>query len=97
MNGTTLRIAAAVGCVAALAAPGAAMAKAKVKKHRVAHKTQQVLVPHKYDAGGDGIELTPVADGVRVNLFDPVKVAEALGNQALTQLGLPPLPAVPSV
>lgn len=89
MNGTTLRIAAAVGCVAALAAPGTAMAKAK--KHRVAHKTQQVLVPHKYDAGGDGMELTPVPDGVRVNLFDPLAVAQALGNNALAQLGLPPI------
>jgi hypothetical protein len=91
MNGTTLRAATAVACIAALAAPGSAMAAKK--KHRVVHKAQQVFVPHKYDAGGDGIELTPVADGVRVNLFDPVKVAEALGNQALTQLGLPALPA----
>jgi hypothetical protein len=89
MNGTTLRIAAAVGCIAALAAPGSALAKAK--KHRVAHKTQQVLVPHKYDAGGDGMDLTPVPDGVRVNLFDPLQVAQALGNNALTQLGLPPI------
>jgi hypothetical protein len=89
MNGTTLRIAAAVGCVAALAAPGSGLAKAK--KHRVAHKTQQVLVPHKYDAGGDGMELTPVPDGVRVNLFDPLQVAQALGNNALSQLGLPPI------
>ena len=93
MNGTTLRIAGTVACVAALAAPGAALA-AKPKKHRVVHKAQQVLVPHKYDAGGDGIELTPVPDGVRVNLFDPLQIAEALGNQALTQLGLPPLPTV---
>jgi len=91
MNGTTLRIAGVAACVAALAAPGAALA-AKPKKHRVVHKAQQVLVPHKFDAGGDGIELTPVPSGVRVNLFDPLKIAEALGNQALTQLGLPPLP-----
>jgi hypothetical protein len=89
MNGTTLRIAAAVGCIAALAAPGSALAKAK--KHRVAHKTQQVLVPHKYDAGGDGMDLTPVPDGVRVNLFDPLQVAQALGSGALSQLGLPPI------
>jgi hypothetical protein len=89
MNGTTLRIAAAVACVAALAAPGSAMAKAK--KHRVAHKTQQVLVPHKYDAGGDGMDLMPVPAGVRVNLFDPLAVAQALGTGALSQLGLPPL------
>ena len=89
MNGTTLRTAAALGCIAALAAPGSALAKAK--KHRVAHKTQQVLVPHKYDAGGDGIELTPVPDGVRLNLFDPLAVAQALGDNALAQLGLPPI------
>ena len=89
MNGTTLRIAAAVGCIAALAAPGSALAKAK--KHRVAHKTQQVLVPHKYDAGGDGMDLTPVPDGVRVNLFDPLQVAQALGSGAWSQLGLPPI------
>jgi len=89
MNGTTLRTAAAVGCIAALAAPGSALAKAK--KHRVAHKTQQVLVPHKYDAGGDGMDLTPVPDGVRVNLFDPLQVAQALGSGALSQLGLPPI------
>ena len=89
MNGTTLRIAAAVGCIAALSAPGSALAKAK--KHRVAHKTQQVLVPHKYDAGGDGMDLTPVPGGVRVNLFDPLQVAQALGNNALAQLGLPPI------
>jgi hypothetical protein len=95
MNGTTLRIAASVACVAALAAPGSAMAKAK--KHRVSHKAQVVVVPHKYLAGGDGIELTSPTPGVRVNLFDPVAVAEALGNQALAQLGLPPLPAVPTV
>jgi hypothetical protein len=95
MNGTTLRIATAVACVAALAAPGSALA-AKAKKHRVAHKTQQVVVPHKYLAGGDGIELTTPTPGVRVNLFDPLQVATNLGNQALGQLGLPPV-VVPTV
>jgi hypothetical protein len=91
MNGTTLRTAAAVACVAALAAPSGALA-AKPKKHRVSHKAQTVVVPHKYLAGGDGIELTPVPAGVRVNLFDPTAVAQALGNNILAQLGLPPLP-----
>jgi hypothetical protein len=95
MNGTTLRIAAAVACVAALATPGSALAAKK--KHRVAHKTQQVVVPHKYDAGGDGIELTAPTPGVRVNLFDPVQLATTLGNDVLGQLGLPPLPALPTV
>ena len=93
MNGTTLRIAGVAACVAALATPGAALA-AKPKKHRVGHKAQQVLVPHKYLAGGDGMDLTPVPAGVRVNLFDPLAIAEGLGNQALQQLGLPPLPTV---
>jgi hypothetical protein len=91
MNGTTLRIATAVACVAALAAPGSALA---AKKHRVSHKSQNVVVPHKYDAGGDGIELTSPTPGVRVNLFDPTQLATSLGNTALTQLGLPPLPAL---
>ena len=95
MNGTTLRIAAAAACVAALTAPGSALAKSK--KHRVSHKAQTVLVPHKYDAGGDGIELTSPTSGVRVNLFDPVQLATSLGNTALGQLGLPPLPALPTV
>jgi hypothetical protein len=90
MNGTTLRVVTAAACIAALAAPGSALAAKK--KHRVVHKAQQVLVPHKYDAGGDGIELTSPTPGVRVNLFDPVQLATTLGNQALTQLGLPPLP-----
>jgi hypothetical protein len=94
MNGTTLRIPAVTACVAALVAPGSALAAKK--KHRVAHKTQQVLVPHKYDAGGDGIELTTPASGVRVNLFDPLQVTQALGNNALSQLGLPPI-TLPSV
>ena len=92
MNGTTLRIAAAVACVAALAAPTGALAKPT--KHRVAHQTQQVLVPHKYLAGGDGIELTPWPANTRLNLFDPVQLAQGLGNQLLGQLGLPPLPTV---
>jgi hypothetical protein len=94
MNGTTLRIASAVACVAALATPGSALA---ASKHRVSHKAQNVVVPHKYDAGGDGIELTAPTPGVRVNLFDPAQLATSLGNTALTQLGLPPLPAPPAL
>jgi hypothetical protein len=94
MNGTTLRIATAAACVAALAAPGSALAK----KHRVAHRAAApaitVQVPHKYDAGGDGATVPPIPAGVRVNLFDPVLLATSLGNQVLTQLGLPPLPTV---
>ena len=89
MNGTTLRIASVACCVAALAAPASALAK----KHRKVHKaaTPTVVVPHTYDAGGNGIELTTPAAGVRVNLFDPVELATTLGNTALGQLGLPPV------
>lgn len=96
MNGTTLRIASAAACVAALAAPASALAK----KHRVVHRSATaptiiVHVPHIYDAGGNGIELTSPLPGVRVNLFDPLQLATTLGNQALAQLGLPPLPTTP--
>jgi hypothetical protein len=97
MNGTTLRIATAVACVAALAAPGSALAK---KHHRVAHKTATVpvptiIVPHDYDAGGNGDTIPVVPAGVRVNLFDPVELANTLGNQALGDLGLPPVQLPP--
>ena len=96
MNGTTLRFATAVACVAALAAPGSALAAKKHKKvKKSANPVVTVVVPHDYDAGGNGIgSYTPPA-GVRVNLFDPVQLAETLGNNVLGQLGLPPLPAVP--
>jgi len=90
MNGTTLRIATAVACVAALAAPGSALAK----KHKRVHKaapTVTVVVPHDYLAGGNGIGPATPAPGTRVNLFDPVQAALSLGNTALGQLGLPPV------
>src|SRR6476620_9964463 len=98
MNGTTLRFATAVACVAALAAPGSALA---AKHHKRVKKSAApavtVVVPHAYLAGGNGIgPYTPPA-GVRVNLFDPVETATTLGNTVLTGLGLPPLPAVPAV
>ncbi len=92
MNGTTLRLASAGACIVALAAPSGALAK----KHHRAHKTGQpaaptVVVPHDYDAGGNGASLESPAAGVRVNLFAPIEVATSLGNQALGELGLPPL------
>src|SRR3954471_5829233 len=92
MNGTTLRFAAAAACIAALAAPGSALAK-KHKSHKAAIKAPVVTVqvPHTYDAGGNGIELTPWPAGTRLNLFDPLEAATSLGNQALGQLGLPPV------
>ena len=99
MNGTTLRAATAFACVAALAGPGSALAKKPAHKTAVhkktVHKTAAqfptvtVQVPHDYDAGGNGIGPYTVPAGVRVNLFDPVQLAAALGDQALSQLGLP--------
>src|SRR6478736_6913547 len=98
MNGTTLRIATAVACVAALAAPGSALAAKKHKKsHKSAAPAVTVVVPHDYLAGGNGIgPYTPPA-GTRVNLFDPVEAATSLGNTALGSLGLPPLPTLPTL
>jgi hypothetical protein len=85
-----------------LALPGAALAAPRTHKaahHRVVHKATAVpqptiIVPHRYDAGGDGGE-TSTPTGLKVNLFDPVNVAIGLGNTVLGQLGLPPLPALP--
>jgi hypothetical protein len=79
----------------AIAAPGAASA-AKRKSH--AHKAASVVtevVPHKYLAGGDGATDLTLPNGTPVHLIDPVGVAVGLGNQVLTTLGLPPLPALP--
>src|SRR3954449_3656717 len=92
--------------IAALALPGSALAKPR--KHRTAHHTvatktaavpqASVIVPHKYDAGGDGGDQVLPA-GTKVELFDPVQVAIGIGNagmqqvnDALTQAGLPTLP-----
>ena len=95
MNGTTLRIATAAACVAALAAPSAALAKkhhAKPAKAAKPAATQIIVaVPHDYDAGGNGASLVSIPAGVRLNLFDPVQLATALGDKALGQLGLPPV------
>lgn len=99
MNGTTLRIATAAACVAALAAPSAALAKthhahkakAPVTKKAATAPAPIVTVPHDYDAGGNGAPLVTIPAGVRLNLFDPVQLATALGDQALGQLGLPPV------
>lgn len=100
MNGTTLRIATAVACVAALAAPSGALAKSK--KHRVGHKTAvvkkaqapkvTVQVPHDYVWGGNGAGTITVPAGTQLKIYDTVAIAEALGNNLLAQLGLPPLP-----
>ena len=97
MNGTTLRTAAAVACVAALAAPGSALAANKTKRVKKAAPTVTVVVPHKYDAGGDGAGALTITSTTKLNLFDALGVATTLGNSALAQLGLPPvqLPPLP--
>jgi len=94
MNGTTLRFATAVACAAALAAPASALAA----KHHTAHRTAKapaqtitVVVPHDFDAGGNGAPLVP---GMAVRLFDALQLARSLGNNVLGQIGLPPLPTV---
>ena len=73
--------------------PGSALAAHR--KHHAHHSSTPpeptIVVPHKYDAGGDGGEAT-TPPGVNVHFFDPVAVAEGLGSQVLGQLGLPPLP-----
>jgi hypothetical protein len=95
MNGRPLRIATAVACVAALAAPGSALAAKKHKNVRgSAAPVVTVVVPHDYDAGGNGIGAYTPPAGTRVNLFDPIQVAVGLGNNVLSQLGLPPLPTL---
>ena len=78
-----------------LALPASALA-AHHRAHR-AHRVSSsvsvpkpiVVVPHIYDAGGDGGELTTPAT-VHVTLFDPAAVARGLGNDVLAQLGLAP-------
>jgi hypothetical protein len=96
MNGTrTLRTAGVLACTAALAVAMPGSAFAAKKKHR-AHKTATsaqpaIVLHHTYDAGGDGAGPLALTPGARVNLFDPLQVAVALGNSALGQLGLPPV------
>ena len=90
MNGTTLRFVTAAACVAALAAPSAALAK-KHTAHKAKATTPIVTVQHDYDAGGNGAPLVTIPAGVRLNLFDPIQLATSLGDQALGQLGLPPV------
>ena len=91
MNGTTLRIATAAACIAALAAPGSALAaKKKHSAHRATTPAVTVQVPHDYDAGGNGGAVGLPA-GTKLNLFDPVQLAGTLGNTLLGDLGLPPI------
>jgi hypothetical protein len=91
----TLSRTTALLAAAALALPGSAFAaKHKQHVHRAVSPPQPtIVVPHRYDAGGDGGEAKTPA-GITVRLFDPAKVALGLGNKVLAELGLPPLPAV---
>ena len=87
---------AAVVAATALVFPGSALAAHHHSRHHVrssvAVPQPTIVVPHKYDAGGDGADpSTP--PGLNFQLFDPAAIAQALGNQALAELGLPPLPA----
>jgi hypothetical protein len=94
-----LRISVVAACVAslAIAVPGeASAAKRKKRAHKAAAIPVEVL-KHKYLAGGDGATDLTLPAGTPVNLVDPIAIAEALGNQALGQLGLPPLPTVPTL
>ncbi|MFL5893869.1 MAG: hypothetical protein ACJ76Z_01990 [Thermoleophilaceae bacterium] len=84
-----------------VALPGTALA-AHHSRHARSHRVHTsvsvpqptIVVPHKYDAGGDGGEVTTPA-GLKVGLsIDVVGTAQALGNGVLTQLGLPPLPTL---
>ena len=91
-NGT--RIAAAVAA-AALVLPASALAAHRHHRHHVRSSVSlpklTYVVPHIYDAGVNGSDpSTP--PGLKFSLFDPVQIAQALGNQALGELGLPPLP-----
>jgi hypothetical protein len=90
------RITAALACVAAfaVAAPGTATAKSKKRVHKAA-AVPTIVINHKYDAGGNGADSYLPAAGQKVNLLDPLNVAIGLGNGALAQLGLPPVPAAP--
>lgn len=81
-----------------VAMPGSALAAHHSRHHHV-HTSASlpqitVVVPHKYDAGGDGGAIT-TPPGLNVSLgIDAVGTAVALGNSALAQLGLPPLPTL---
>lgn len=96
-----ITVALAATAALAVAAPGSALAAkhtGNAKKHRI-HRAASipqptVVVPHKYDAGGDGGEITTPA-GVSVKLFNPLDVATGLGNGLLAQLGLPPVSIPP--
>jgi hypothetical protein len=81
----------ALALAAFLALPGTALAAPRHHVHSSVTVPQPtIVVPHKYDAGGDGGELT-TPTGMKIQLFDPVSLAVGLGNQALAQLGLPPV------
>ena len=104
MNGTRIRAAVALACVAALAAPGSSPAATKTKRaksgktkvtkvqKRVTAQAPQgtILLNRLYDAGGNGEGHLVPQPGVRVDLgIDIAAIHAALGNEILGQLGLP--------
>jgi hypothetical protein len=93
-----LRITTVLACVTALAVAAPGNAAAAKRKHH-AHKAAAIpveVISHKYLAGGDGADSLLPAAGQPVNLFNALDVATGLGNPALGQLGLPPLPTLPT-
>jgi hypothetical protein len=86
------RIAAGLAALLLAALPGSALAAHRAHRVRTSVSVPKptVVVPHIYDAGGDGGELT-TPPTVHVTLFDPTAIARALGNDVLGQLGLPPV------
>ena len=78
-----------------MAMPASALAAHHSRQHRVhtsaSLPTVTVVVPHKYDAGGDGAGQLVITNSTRINLIDVLSVAQGLGNNVLGQLGLPPI------
>src|SRR5688500_16405357 len=101
MNGTRIRAAVALTCIAALAAPGGAMAAKKKKRSKPGASQVTIVLKRDFDAGGNGAGRVIPKPGVRVDLgIDLVGLTAAIPNDLLTQLGLPAtpvgqLPAIP--